>query len=124
MTNPLWIDVPLHFDARGRTAGTGYPDHVLDMIEQVLFTTPGERVERPDFGCGLLALVFEPNSFELAATLQIAALGALQLWLGDVITVDSLEVTADENTLRVEVRYVILATGESRDDVVAGKVTR
>jgi phage baseplate assembly protein W len=124
MTDPLWIDIPLGFDARGRTAGTSYPNHVLDMIEQVLFTTPGERVNRPDFGCGLLTLVFEPNSYELAATLQLSASGALQLWLGDVITVESLEATAEDNVLRVVVRYVILATGERRTDVIEGSVNR
>jgi phage baseplate assembly protein W len=116
------IDFPFHTDARGRTAATDYPDHVLDMVEQVLFTTPGERVNRPDFGCGLLALVFEPNSPELAATLQVSAEGALQRWLGDVITVESLRVTAEDSTLRVEVRYVITATGERRDDVIEGSV--
>jgi phage baseplate assembly protein W len=107
------IDFPFHFDARGHTATTDYADHVRDMIEQLLFTRPGERVNRPDFGCGLLDLVFEPNSPELAATLQVSAEGALQRWLGDVITVDDLTVDAQESTLRVELRYVLLATGES-----------
>ena len=56
------LDFPYHFDGRGRTATTGRDDHIRDLIEQVLFTAPGERVMRPDFGSGLLALVFEPNS--------------------------------------------------------------
>jgi uncharacterized protein len=107
------IDFPFHFDARGHTATTDYADHVRDMIEQLLFTRPGERVNRPDFGCGLLDLVFEPNGPELAATLQVSAEGALQRWLGDVITVDDLTVNAQESTLRVALRYVLLATGES-----------
>lgn len=114
------IDFPLHIDARGRTAAADHPNHVLDLIEQLLFTTPGERVNRPDFGCGLLDLVFEPNSVELTAALQIAAEGALQRWLGDVIVVDSLTVTARESTLRIELKYVIIATGERRTDVIEG----
>ncbi|MFD9894257.1 GPW/gp25 family protein [Amycolatopsis sp. NPDC059027] len=122
MNTPLWIDFPLHFDARGRTAETSYADHVLDMIKQVLFTTPGERVNRQDFGCGLLDLVFEPNSVELAATLQATTAGALQRWLGDVITVQRLEVTAEESTLRVDLSYVLAETGEERTEVIEGGI--
>ena len=69
------IDFPFHFDGRGRTAATGDDDHVRDMIEQLLFTSPGERVNRPDFGSGLLQLVFAPNSPELAAALQFTVAG-------------------------------------------------
>ena len=64
------IDFPFHFDGRGRTAATDDDDHIRDMIEQLLFTNPGERVNRPDFGSGLLQLIFAPNSPELAAALQ------------------------------------------------------
>ena len=56
------LDYPYHFDGSGRSAATDEADHIRDLIEQVLFTSPGERVMRPDFGAGLLALVFEPNS--------------------------------------------------------------
>ena len=61
------IDFPFHFDSRGHTASTDENDHVRDMIEQLIFTSPGERVNRPDFGSGLLQLIFAPNSPELAA---------------------------------------------------------
>ena len=64
------IDSPFHFDNRGRTATTDDNDHIRDMIEQLIFTNPGERVNHPDFGSGLLQLIFAPNSPELAATLQ------------------------------------------------------
>jgi phage baseplate assembly protein W len=117
------IDFPFHAGRDGRTATAAYPDHVREMIELLLFTTPGERVNRPDFGCGLLDMVFEPNSVELAAALQVAAQGALQRWLGDVIVVDSLVVTAQETTLRIEVRYLLIATGQVRTDVIEGSVT-
>ncbi|GAA2015059.1 GPW/gp25 family protein [Catenulispora yoronensis] len=118
------IDFPFRIDARGRTAAAAYPDHVRQMIEQVLFTTPGERVNRPDFGCGLLDLVFEPDSVELAAALQVSAAGALHRWLGDVIVVDSLQVEAEDSTLRIEVRYLLVATGEVRTDVIEGSVAQ
>src|SRR5437764_15027344 len=111
------IDYPLHFDGRGRTAGTDPDDHVRDMIEQLLFTNPGERVNRPDFGSGLLELVFAPNSPELAAALQFTMQAALQRWLGDVIDIEDLEVRSDEGTLRVELQYVIKQTGSGRSDV-------
>jgi len=110
------IDFPFHFDRLGRTATTGTDDHVRDMIEQLLFTNPGERVNRPDFGSGLLQLVFAPNSPELAAALQFTVQASLQRWLGDVIDVQLLEVTSEDSTLRVEIQYVVRRTGETRQD--------
>ena len=71
------IDFPFHFDDRGRTATTTLDDHVRDLIEQLLFTSPGERVNRPDFGAGLLQLVFAPNSAELAAAAAVPRRRAL-----------------------------------------------
>lgn len=101
------IDFPFHFDSRGRTATTGDDDHIRDMIEQLLFTSPGERVNRPDFGSGLLQLVFAPNSPELAAALQYTMQAALQRWLSDVIEVQALDVSSEQATLRVVVQYVV-----------------
>src|SRR5919205_1882945 len=86
------VDYPYRFDARGRTAETDTSNHIRDMIEQVLFTAPGERVNRPDFGCGLQRLVFAPNSDELAAASQFLVQGALQQWLGDLIELNDVEV--------------------------------
>jgi len=108
------IDFPFHFDQLGRTATTGYDDHVRDMIEQLLFTNPGERVNRPDFGSGLLQLVFAPNSPELAAALQFTIQASLQRWLGDVIDLQALEVTSEDSTLRIVVQYVVRKSGETR----------
>jgi phage baseplate assembly protein W len=114
------IDFPFHFDVRGRTASTGYADHVLDMIIQLLFTNPGERVNRPDFGSGLLGMVFAPNSPELASALQFSAQAALQRELADVIELQSLEVTSEDATLRILVQYVLRRTGELRTEVIEG----
>jgi len=110
------IDYPFHFDNRGRSAETGDDEHVRDMIEQLLFTSPGERVNRPDFGSGLLQLVFAPNSPELAAALQFTVQAALQRWLGDVIEVGTLQVSSAESTLRVELAYTVRASGAARTD--------
>jgi hypothetical protein len=110
------IDYPFHFDALGRTAQTFDADHVRDMIEQLLFTNPGERVNRPDFGSGLLQAIFAPNSPELATALQYTTQAALQRWLGDVIEIHALEFSAEESTLRVLLQYAIRQTGERRSD--------
>ena len=109
------IDYPFHFDGRGHTATTSADDHIRDMIEQLLFTHPGERVNRPDFGSGLLQLVFAPNSPELAATLQFTMQAALQRWLGDVIEVVDLVVVSDDARLNITVQYVVRRTNERRD---------
>ena len=106
------IDDPFHLDSRGRTALTGDDDLICDMIEQFLFTNAGERVNRPDFGSGLLHMVFEPNSPELAAALQHTVQAGLQRWLGDLIEIRDLAVTSEEATLRVSLQYVVRRTGE------------
>lgn len=101
------IDFPYQFDHRGRTAETTYEDHIRGMIEQVLFTSPGERVNRPTFGSGLLQLLFAPNSDELAGTTQFLVQSALQEWLGDLIQVEAVLTDSEESTLRVTVQYII-----------------
>ena len=108
------VDFPFHFDGRGRTASTDDDDHVRDMIEQLLFTSPGERVNRPDFGSGLMQLVFAPNSVELEAALQFTLQAALARWLGDVIDVGGLEVTSTEAMLSVAISYTVKRTGETK----------
>jgi Bacteriophage baseplate protein W len=106
------IDFPFHFDSRGHTAVTDDNDHIRDMIEQFLFTNPGERVNRPDFGSGLLQLIFAPNSPELAAALQFTVQAGLQQWLGDVIEVQQLEVISENASLRINLQYKIRRTEE------------
>ena len=88
-----------------------YAAHVEQLIKQVLFTSPGERVNRPDFGSGLLQLVFAPNSPELAASLRFTLMAALQRWLSDVIEVRDLQVSAVDSTLTVTVVYALRADG-------------
>src|SRR5262245_8968105 len=106
----LHIDYPLGIDAHGRTATTTYEDHVRDMIEQVLFTTPGERVNRPTFGSGVLQLIFAPNSQALATATQMTVQGALQMWLGDLIQVEAVSVNSEDSTLTVVVQYTVRRT--------------
>jgi phage baseplate assembly protein W len=108
------IDFPFHFDPRGRTATTNDEDHIRDMIEQFLFTSPGERVNRPDFGSGLLRLLFEPNSPELEGALKFTIQAGLQRWLSDVIVVRALEVSRQESALNISVQYSVRQTKEEK----------
>jgi phage baseplate assembly protein W len=104
------IAFPWAFDGTGRTATASDADHIRQMIEQLLFTAPGERVNQPDFGSGLMQMVFAPNSTELAAALQFTAQSAVQRYLGDLIDLRELQVVVSDATLTVTVQYVIRAT--------------
>ena len=115
---PYRIDATTH-----RTAEADDERHVRDLIEQVLFTSPTERVMRPSFGTGVLQLVFAPNSAELAATTQFVVEGALQQWLADVIETQEVVVEAVDAKLTVTVRYIIRLTGETRVDTFVRAVT-
>lgn len=108
------INFPFRFDGRGQTATGDESQHIRQMIEQLIFTNPGERVNRPTFGSGVLQLTFAPNSAELAATVQFTMEAAIQLWLGDVIELENLEVTALDSTLSVDMSYSIRRTNEEQ----------
>ncbi len=106
----MQIDFPYHIAVDGRTAATGTDDHIRDMIEQLLFTNPGERVNRPGFGCGLMQLIFSPNSPELATATQFLIQSSLQQWLGELIQVESVDVQSEESSLRVVIVYIVRQT--------------
>jgi uncharacterized protein len=108
MTNN--IGFPYQIDGRGRTQQASAADYVQQMVEQVLFTSPGERVNLPDFGSGLLQLPFAPNSVEMAAATQFSVQAALQKWLGGYIRVQAVTATAEDATLNVTVTYSLLNT--------------
>lgn len=106
------IGYPFHIAGRGRTAEASTDAHVRQMIEQILFTSPGERVNRPDFGTGLRQLLFGPNSPELAAAAEFTVRGALQRWLGEVIEVEEVQIESHDSLLRVTIRYLLRRSGE------------
>jgi len=108
------VDYPFHIDERGRTAEASDEEHIRDMIEQILFTPPGERVNRPTFGSGVMQLVFAPSGDALAAATQLSVQGALQQWLGDLIQVEDVKVTSEDSRLQVLVQYVIRRNQERR----------
>ena len=103
----MYTAFPFRLDERGRTQATSDEAHVRDLIEQVLFTSPGERVNRPDFGSGLMNLVFAPPNEVLAATAQQLVQSALSQWLGELIQVEAVRVEQEDSTLRVTVTYTL-----------------
>ncbi|MBX7167964.1 MAG: GPW/gp25 family protein [Pirellulales bacterium] len=115
----MQIQYPWDFDARGRTATSSEARHIFEMVEQLLMTSPGERVNRPDFGGGALQLVFAPNSDQLAAALPVNLQASIQRWLGDILALEKLEVSHDDSTLLVDLIYTVLRTGEQRRETIA-----
>src|SRR4029077_1085783 len=101
------LGYPYQFAPLGRTAASADEPHIRDLIEQVLFTALGERVMRPDFGCGVAQLVFAPNSGERASATQMLITIALQQWLGELIVVQGIVVESRDATLSIPVQYVI-----------------
>ena len=107
---PLGIDLGL-----GRIAAErSYEEHVDQMIRQVLLTAPGERINRPEFGCGVRGMLFAPNSDVSASLAQVSVHQALDRWLGSVITVDNITVAAVDSTLTISISYVLLARQQRR----------
>jgi phage baseplate assembly protein W len=107
---------PFRIDpASGQAARTGYESHVEQMIRQLLLTSPGERIDLPDFGCGLRQLIFAPNSDALASTTQLLVLQSLNKWLGHQIRVQNVSVTRpDPAQLFIEIDYVLIETQSQR----------
>jgi phage baseplate assembly protein W len=114
MSDPHTIQVafPYRLTRLGREAHVGRDQHIRDMIEQILFTNPGERVNRPDFGCGLLTLTFAGLGDQLDATTQSMVMGSLQHWLGGLIRIEAVSVQRDQSELEVTVQYVVRAGQE------------
>ena len=108
------LDHPYDIAADGTSAGTDFDGHLRDLIELILFTSPGERVNRPDFGSGLEQLVFEPNSDVLAAALQSNVEASLQRYLGDRIQLEGVGVENEDSSLRIAVTYRARKDGRQR----------
>jgi phage baseplate assembly protein W len=118
-----WMAHPYGFAATNTTRLRDDAGHVRDMLELVLFTAPGERVNRPDFGCGIATLLFAGNSPELALSVELTVQAAVQRWLGDVLAVEALGVSADDATLTIDLSYRLRRTGESRNTQLTRALT-
>ena len=110
------IAFPFYINQQGLIADITYDDHIYQMIEQLIFTSPGERVNRPGFGCGLDRLVFAAGGDEMVTVTQSMVQGELQKWLGDLIRVEAVQVKMEESTLLVTIRYIVLRSNQRRED--------
>ena len=100
------FNFPFRIDDLGRVATATGDANLHNKIFQVLLTAPGERVQQPEFGCGIRDLVFDPNNDILAATTEFAVNRALQRWLGDEIIVEDVSTTPTDAGLEVAITYV------------------
>src|SRR5215813_3702062 len=106
LREPRFLDYPYAVSGTGIPGTTTAEDHLRDLILQILFTNPGERVNLPDFGVGVQRLVFEPSDQTLRASAQFLISTNLQHWLGDRINVEQVNVTStpgDESTVTIEI---------------------
>lgn len=107
---PIGIDPGLGRLATERS----YDKHVEQMIMQVLMTAPGERINQPEFGCGVRRMLFAPNSDVSASLAQVSVQQSLDRWLGTVIKVDAVAVTAVDAVLAISISYILLARQQRR----------
>ena len=112
----LHIDFPFGFDSAGKTELTNWSNHKRDMLIQFLLTTPGERVNRPDFGTPLSRMCFEGNSTDLAEVIQFVARAGLDRWLGQVVEVIELNANAEEAVLILDLKYRVRGQDEVRQE--------
>jgi phage baseplate assembly protein W len=110
----MQIEYPLTIRPEGQIAAADEDAHILQMIKQVLFTNPGERVNRPDFGCGLYGMLFEQMTNEMISVTQALVRGNLVKWLGDLIQIEQLVVESQDSTLSVSIVYVVLRSRQRR----------
>jgi phage baseplate assembly protein W len=98
----------------GQAAQTGYAEHVDHMIRQVLLTSPGERADLPEFGCGIRQLLFAPHSDALDATTKLLVQQALNRWLAGQIEVKTVAVSpaadGDAAQLLIRIEYNLIET--------------
>jgi len=112
MTGRLYTDYPFHFGSDGLTARTTRADHVRDLLEQLLFTRPGERLTRPQLGVGLPDLLFGPLNEDVAAAAQTLVELAIHQYLSREIAESTVAARVEGSALLVDVAYRLVATGE------------
>ena len=108
------VTFPFQIDPLGFVAEASYADHIEQMIEQILFTRPGERVNLPEFGCGVQSLVFGSTSPELAVAVRSRIEASIQKWLPGVVQVEAVDISHTDSTLEIQLRYALTRTAERR----------
>jgi len=113
LQQPRFLEYPYGVSGRGGPNTTDPASHLEQLILQVLFTNPGERVNLPQFGAGVQRLLFSPNSDALRTSTQFVISTNLNQWLGDRITVEQVNVTSEpgfEEEVTIEIVYVVRQT--------------
>lgn len=118
LVDPPYLAFPLRMGDRAPRLATR-SEHIRGQIEQVLFTLPGERVFRPEFGAGVKALVFEPNDTPLWQITKHRLLASLAETLQGEVDPKSLEVavSGDDARLSISIAYTLAAIGHRESQV-------
>jgi phage baseplate assembly protein W len=117
-----YFSFPYRISPTGTTAETDRDGQIRDMVEQVLFTRKGERINRPEFGAGMHEMLFSENSPEIAAAAQHMVQASLQQWLAEVIEIRAVRAEAIDNLLRVNVVYSLIGDDQERHTMVEGRL--
>ncbi len=99
-------------ETTGRIKTVSYEEDVKEAIYLIMMTKPGERMMRPDFGCGISDYIFETMDYSTIVQLQNEILNALILWEPRITDVE-VEVKADDETvgkLNISISYVVRIT--------------
>lgn len=119
----MYVTYPLQIDSSGQLKNADYASHIRQMIEQMLFTEKGERVNRPDFGCGLQQLIFDPMNDAIGLTVQPMVVAELSRWFGELIRVEDVKVTLapmqqgqSQPMIVISIQYVLLKNGKRVTD--------
>lgn len=115
----LHLNFPFREESSGLAASVQHSRHVRQLIELVLFTSPGERVNRPHFGCALSSLTFEENEGAMQSAVEASVQASLQQWLGDLIDLEAVNVRPQQASVQVSVSYVERRTGQRRMEAFA-----
>jgi phage baseplate assembly protein W len=113
------VSFPLRLDGYGRTVTVPTDTAVRELLAELLFTSPGERLNRPELGCGLIELIFDASTDELRAATQFQVTATIQQWLGDVLTVVAVEVRSFGTTIEVAVKYRLPSGGDVMSTTVS-----
>ncbi len=110
------VSFPLRIDNRGRMATAGYETHVREMLEQLLFTQPGERVNRPDFGTPISAAIFDRPTDELISSLEFQVSTSVQRFMGEVVSLENVSIDVVDDQIEIILTYTIIALNQSTEE--------
>ena len=109
----MFLNFPYNINSKGKSSTVNnINEYIKQLLEQLLFTNPGERVNRPSFGTGIRQLVFSPNSDEIVSITKALIQGNLQNWLSDYIIVEEVDTKSVESSLFVTIKYIVKSTSE------------